>query len=174
MKTTKIMNAAEVAAAAKNASANTQTEAKALAKERKSLLATITFLAKSESKEAAIWRDFWGIKQNANTKDRRALVAKIEASYMHYATVCHVESIDDTVIVTPIRIVPCTAKGKEITDYLQVLKSAKIREEKRRGVMACLKAEARDENGNIKFDLLPRNVQAYLSEKRVYHGYIRE
>lgn len=161
------------------ASANTQTEAKALNLERKSLLATITFLANSESAEAESWREFWGIKEKANAKERRALVAKIEASYMHYLTIVSVEHADfdgesDCVSVTPKRIIPCTATGKPITDYLQVLKTAKFREEKRRGGLEILKAEAKDDNGNINFDVLPKNVQIYLSETKVNHGYVRE
>lgn len=172
-KTEKIMKASEIATAAKSASANTQKEASALLAERKSLQHTIAFLAKSDSPEAAAWREFWEIKKNANASERRALVAKIEASYINYVEILTISAGNESdEISVSKRIAPSTSTGKEITDYLQVLKSAKIREERRRGVMAALKREALNSDGTVKFELLPKNVQSYLNETPICRGTI--
>lgn len=111
--------------ATKGITAVINTEKKQLKQERKTLKATVSFIATSDSSEAASFREFLNLPKNANKQQRNNICAWVEQRAPYVARKIYVSSNDDEVNVEFSGLLPVNKNGKHYTDMLDVIAEVK-------------------------------------------------
>lgn len=115
--------------ASKGIKSENTTSAKAIKNERKSLRGAIAYLSVSESDEAASFRIFLNLKKNAGKKERDLAANYVINHYIYAARVLYVATDEDACYVTGEKLVATNSKGKEVGDYLDVIRDIKTKVE---------------------------------------------
>lgn len=119
----------ELNAASKGIKSENTTAAKAIKNERKTLRGALAYLAISESEEAASFREFLSLKKNAGKKERDLAANYVVNHYIYAARVLYVSTDEDTCYVTGEKFIATNSKGKEVSDYLDVIRDIKTKVE---------------------------------------------
>lgn len=115
--------------AAKGIKSENTTAAKVIKNERKSLRGAIAYLSVSESEEAALFRAFLALKKNAGKKERDLAANYVINHYIYAARVLYVATDEDTCYVSGEKLIATNSKGKEVNDYLDVIRDIKTKVE---------------------------------------------
>lgn len=102
---------------------------KAIKNERKSLRGAISYLSISESEEAATFREFLSLKKNAGKKERDLAADYVIKHYIYAARVLYVATDEDACYISGEKLVATNSKGKEVSDYLDVIRDIKTKVE---------------------------------------------
>lgn len=121
------VNAKAVNAACKGITAKNNTAKKELKNGRKTLRATVAYLATEDGANAESFRAFLKLKKNANKTERTAVCNWITARYLYVTTKYVVTSIEDgdSVNVESFGIIPCNKNGKTYNDTLDAITEIK-------------------------------------------------
>lgn len=119
----------ELNAASKGIKSENTTAARAIKNERKSLRGAIAYLAISESEEASSFREFLSLKKNAGKKDRDMAADYVMSHYIYAARVLYVATDEDACYISGEKLIATNSKGKEVNDYLDVIRDIKTKVE---------------------------------------------
>lgn len=103
---------------------------KAMKEDRKTLRATVAYIATTESEECANFRAFLNLPKNANKATRNNICEWIQKRYLYVTTKYVVTSNGDAVEVENFGTIPCTKNGKTYTDMLDAITAVKSAYEK--------------------------------------------
>lgn len=115
--------------ASKGIKSENTTAARAIKNERKSLRGALAYLAISESDEAATFRAFLDLKKNAGKKERDLAANYVIKHYINAARVLYVSTDDDACYISGEKLIATNNKGKEVNDYLDVIRDIKTKVE---------------------------------------------
>lgn len=115
--------------AAKGIKSENTTATKAIKSERKTLRGAIAYLSVSESEEAAAFREFLSLKKNAGKKERDLAANYVMKHYIYAARVLYVATVGDSCYISGEKLVATNSKGKEVGDYLDVIRDIKTKVE---------------------------------------------
>lgn len=121
--TTKL-NKKAVAAAAKGIAAKVNQAARGIKDERRTIAATLSHIATSDSDECAYFRAFLKLPKNANKAARKACAAWLEKRYINVCqkAYVHTDSETDAVTVEFSGTEPCNAKGRPYNDAMDAIR----------------------------------------------------
>lgn len=119
----------ELNAASKGIKSENTTAAKAIKNERKTLRGAIAYLTISESEEASSFREFLSLKKNAGKKERDLAADYVIKHYIYAARVLYVATDEDACYVSGEKFIATNSKGKEVCDYLDVIRDIKTKVE---------------------------------------------
>lgn len=141
---------------------------KEVKKERKSLRATIAFLATAETPAAEKFRSFLGMKKGANKQARESARIWVESHYLYAATEITTTSNADGTEITSVtkRLIPASANGKVRTDFLDVItdmvKAYEVNTSRRNYIAKQAIATRRTLIGNGNYAERTTNVLNYI------------
>lgn len=115
--------------ASKGIKSENTTAARAIKNERKSLRGAIAYLSISESEEAATFRTFLALKKNAGKKERDLAADYVINHYIYAARVLYVSTDEDACYISGEKLIATNNKGKEVGDYLDVIRDIKTKVE---------------------------------------------
>lgn len=124
------VNKTSVNAASKGIVKANNAAKKAMKEDRKTLRATVAYIATTESEECANFRAFLNLPKNANKATRNNVCMWIQARYLYVTTKYVVTSNEDEVNVENFGALPCTKNGKIYTDMLDAITAVKSAYEK--------------------------------------------
>lgn len=119
----------ELNSASKGIKSGNTSATKAIKNERKSLRGAIAYLSVSESEEAASFREFLSLKKNAGKKERDLVANYVINHYIYAARTVYVATVGDACYVSGEKLIATNSKGKEVNDYLDVIRDIKTKVE---------------------------------------------
>lgn len=119
----------ELNSASKGIKSENITVAKVIKNERKSLRGAIAYLSVSESEEAASFRTFLALKKNAGKRDRDLVANYVMKHYIYAARTLYVATVGDACYISGEKLIATNSKGKEVGDYLDVIRDIKTKAE---------------------------------------------
>lgn len=119
----------ELNSASKGIKSENITVAKVIKNERKTLRGAIAYLSISESDEAAAFRAFLALKKNAGKKERDLAANYVIKHYIYAARVLYVTTAGDACYISGEKLIATNSKGKEVGDYLDVIRDIKTKVE---------------------------------------------
>lgn len=119
------VNTKEVNAASKGIVKANNAAKKEIKQDRKTLRATVAYLATAETETAAMFRAFLNLKKNANKSERNNVCAWIQARYLYVTNKYVVTSSGDEVEVENFGTIPCNKNGRIYNDMIDAITEIK-------------------------------------------------
>lgn len=124
------LNKKELNAASKGIAKANNAAKKAMKQDRKTLRATVAYIATTDTDECANFRAFLNLKKNANKQERNNVCSWVQKRYLYVTTKYVVTTHADAVEVENYGVMPCSKNGKIYTDMLDAITAVKTAYEK--------------------------------------------
>ena len=115
------VNKKSLNAACKGIARANNADKKEIKKDRKTLRATIAYIATTDSKECDNLRAFLNLKKNANKTERNNVCAWVQKRYLYVTTKYVVTSNFDAVEVENFGTLPCNKNGRVYNDAIDAI-----------------------------------------------------